>query len=221
MIEAGVDRCGCTFSAFPLWAFQFSGRRLFTALGYSRHAIFFSLLAQCGDRGAADAAAAKVDSGVNGVFLAEPVSMPRRAGLLRDHVFYALPQIEGIVTNLEQKDPALEYNCSCSGVFLMIYWRKYSFSLERSLSITENYQSVYFSYLLCLRFIGCSFQSIWFSFRERRGRRGRRIQKKPPPGSGMPKRQGRRRSRQGGLTVQTCLVPEASGDVTYAMTRFP
>ena len=59
----------------------------------------FLTAAQGGDRGAADAAAAEGGiRGKRGVPGGAGLQCHRRAGLLRDHVFYALPQIEGIVT---------------------------------------------------------------------------------------------------------------------------
>ena len=74
MIEAGVDALRLYFFGFFFMAFQFSGQAAFTALGYSRHAIFFSLLRKAVIVVPLTLLLPKVGFGVNGVFLAEPVS---------------------------------------------------------------------------------------------------------------------------------------------------
>ena len=74
MIEAGVDALRLYFFGFFFMAFQFSGQAAFTALGYSRHAIFFSLLRKAVIVAPLTLLLPKVGFGVNGVFLAEPVS---------------------------------------------------------------------------------------------------------------------------------------------------
>ena len=55
-------------------AFQFTGQSSFTALGYSKHAIFFSLLRKAVIVAPLTLLLPRVGFGVNGVFLAEPIS---------------------------------------------------------------------------------------------------------------------------------------------------
>ena len=74
MIEAGVDAMGLYFFGFFFMAFQFTGQSAFTALGDSRHAIFFSLLRKAVIVAPLTVLLPKIGFGVNGVFLAEPVS---------------------------------------------------------------------------------------------------------------------------------------------------
>ena len=75
MLEAGVPALRLYFFGFFFMAFQFAGQSAFTALGYSKQAIFFSLL-----RKAVIVAPLTVvlprlwGLGVDGVFLAEPIS---------------------------------------------------------------------------------------------------------------------------------------------------
>lgn len=74
MIEAGVDAMRLYFFGFFFMAFQFTGQSAFTALGDSRHAIFFSLLRKAVIVAPLTVLLPKIGFGVNGVFLAEPVS---------------------------------------------------------------------------------------------------------------------------------------------------
>ena len=72
MIAAGVNAMRLYFFGFFFMAFQFTGQSAFTALGYSRHAIFFSLLRKAVIVAPLTILLPKL--GVDGVFLAEPVS---------------------------------------------------------------------------------------------------------------------------------------------------
>lgn len=74
MIEAGVGALRLYFFGFFFMAFQFTGQSAFTALGYSRHAIFFSLLRKAVIVAPLTILLPRLGLGVNGVFLAEPVS---------------------------------------------------------------------------------------------------------------------------------------------------
>lgn len=74
MIEAGVGALRLYFFGFFFMAFQFTGQSSFTALGYSRHAIFFSLLRKAVIVAPLTILLPKLGLGVDGVFLAEPIS---------------------------------------------------------------------------------------------------------------------------------------------------
>ena len=74
MIEAGVDALRLYFFGFFFMAFQFTGQSSFTALGYSRHAIFFSLLRKAVIVAPLTILLPRLGLGVDGVFLAEPIS---------------------------------------------------------------------------------------------------------------------------------------------------
>ena len=74
MIEAGVGALRLYFFGFFFMSFQFSGQSAFTALGYSRHAIFFSLLRKAVIVAPLTLLLPKLGFGVDGVFLAEPIS---------------------------------------------------------------------------------------------------------------------------------------------------
>lgn len=74
MIEAGAGALHLYFFGFFFMAFQFTGQSAFTALGYSRHAIFFSLLRKAVIVAPLTILLPKLGLGVNGVFLAEPIS---------------------------------------------------------------------------------------------------------------------------------------------------
>ncbi len=74
MITAGVNAMRLYFFGFFFMAFQFTGQSAFTALGYSRHAIFFSLLRKAVIVAPLTILLPKLGFGVDGVFLAEPVS---------------------------------------------------------------------------------------------------------------------------------------------------
>ena len=74
MIEAGVGALRLYFFGFFFMAFQFTGQSTFTALGYSRYAIFFSLLRKAIIVAPLTILLPRLGLGVNGVFLAEPIS---------------------------------------------------------------------------------------------------------------------------------------------------
>ena len=111
LLEAGIPAFRIYFSLFPFMSLQMSGQCCFVALGRSRHAIFFSLL-----RKALLVTPLVVvlpplwGLGVNGVFLAEPISnlvgglacyitmllaVYRPLGLLADHTEAAPAQPAG------------------------------------------------------------------------------------------------------------------------------
>ncbi len=74
MIGTGVHAMRLYFFGFFFMSFQFTGQSTFTALGYSRHAIFFSLLRKAIIVTPLTLLLPKLGLGVDGVFLAEPVS---------------------------------------------------------------------------------------------------------------------------------------------------
>ncbi len=74
MIEAGADAMRLYFFGFFFMAFQFTGQSAFTSLGDSRHAIFFSLLRKAVIVAPLTVLLPKMGFGVDGVFLAEPIS---------------------------------------------------------------------------------------------------------------------------------------------------
>lgn len=74
MIEAGIDALRLYFFGFFFMAFQFTGQSAFTSLGYSRHAIFFSLLRKAVIVAPLTVLLPRIGFGVDGVFLAEPIS---------------------------------------------------------------------------------------------------------------------------------------------------
>lgn len=74
MIGAGANALRLYFFGYFFMAFQFTGQSAFTALGYSRHAIFFSLLRKVVIVVPLTLLLPKLGTGVNGVFLAEPIS---------------------------------------------------------------------------------------------------------------------------------------------------
>ncbi len=74
MLEAGTGAMGLYFFGFFFMAFQFAGQSSFTALGYARHAIFFSLLRKAVIVAPLTVLLPKFGLGVDGVFLAEPIS---------------------------------------------------------------------------------------------------------------------------------------------------
>ena len=75
LLDAGIPAFRIYFATFAFMAFQFIGQAVFVALGRSKNAVFFSLL-----RKAFIVAPLTLllpfcfDLGVNGVFLAEPIS---------------------------------------------------------------------------------------------------------------------------------------------------
>ncbi len=74
MIEAGIGALRLYFFGFFFMAFQFTGQSAFTSLGYSRHAIFFSLLRKAVIVAPLTVLLPRIGFGVDGVFLAEPIS---------------------------------------------------------------------------------------------------------------------------------------------------
>ena len=74
MMEAGEKALRMYFFGFFFMAFQFTGQSSFTALGYSKHAIFFSLLRKAVIVAPLTLLLPRLGLGVNGVFLAEPIS---------------------------------------------------------------------------------------------------------------------------------------------------
>ena len=74
MLDAGVGALRLYFFGFFFMAFQFAGQSAFTALGYSKQAIFFSLLRKAVIVAPLTVLLPKLGFGVDGVFLAEPIS---------------------------------------------------------------------------------------------------------------------------------------------------
>ena len=74
MLEAGEKALHLYFFGFVFMAFQFTGQSSFTALGYSKQAIFFSLLRKAVIVAPLTILLPRMGLGVDGVFLAEPIS---------------------------------------------------------------------------------------------------------------------------------------------------
>lgn len=74
MMEAGEKALRLYFFGFFFMAFQFTGQSSFTALGYSKYAIFFSLLRKAVIVAPLTVLLPQLGFGVDGVFLAEPIS---------------------------------------------------------------------------------------------------------------------------------------------------
>lgn len=74
MIDPGVAALHLYFFGFVFMAFQFTGQSTFTALGYSRQAIFFSLFRKVIIVVPLTILLPQIGFGVDGVFLAEPIS---------------------------------------------------------------------------------------------------------------------------------------------------
>lgn len=74
IIEAGVGAIHIYFFGFIFMALQFSGQSVFQALGDAKHAIFFSLLRKVIIVVPLTFLLPQMGFGVNGVFLAEPIS---------------------------------------------------------------------------------------------------------------------------------------------------
>ena len=74
MVEVGIDALKIYFFGFVFMAFQFAGQSTFQALGDAKHAIFFSLLRKAFIVVPLTLVLPMLGFGVNGVFLAEPVS---------------------------------------------------------------------------------------------------------------------------------------------------
>lgn len=73
-IEIGAKALNLYFFGFIFMSFQFTGQSTFTALGYSKQAIFFSLLRKAVIVTPLTFLLPGLGFGVNGVFIAEPVS---------------------------------------------------------------------------------------------------------------------------------------------------
>ena len=73
-LEAGPKALRLYFFGFFFMAFQFAGQSVFQALGYARRAIFFSLLRKAVIVVPLTLILPGIGYGVNGVFLAEPIS---------------------------------------------------------------------------------------------------------------------------------------------------
>lgn len=74
MLEAGTGALHMYFFGFFFMAFQFTGQSAFTALGYSKQAVFFSLLRKAVIVAPLTVLLPKLGLGVDGVFWAEPIS---------------------------------------------------------------------------------------------------------------------------------------------------
>jgi len=74
LLEAGVPAIRTYFFGFVFMSFQFSGQSTFQALGKAKQAIFFSLLRKAIIVIPLTLILPRVGMGVNGVFIAEPIS---------------------------------------------------------------------------------------------------------------------------------------------------
>lgn len=74
MIDIGISALKIYFFGFVFMAFQFAGQSTFQALGDAKHAIFFSLLRKAFIVVPLTFILPIIGFGVNGVFLAEPIS---------------------------------------------------------------------------------------------------------------------------------------------------
>ena len=74
MIDVGIGALKIYFFGFVFMAFQFAGQSTFQALGDAKHAIFFSLLRKAIIVTPLTIILPMIGFGVNGVFLAEPIS---------------------------------------------------------------------------------------------------------------------------------------------------
>ena len=74
MINTGIEALKIYFFGFVFMAFQFAGQSTFQALGDAKHAIFFSLLRKAFIVVPLTFILPSIGFGVNGVFLAEPIS---------------------------------------------------------------------------------------------------------------------------------------------------
>ena len=74
MVDIGIDALKIYFFGFVFMAFQFAGQSTFQALGDAKHAIFFSLLRKAIIVTPLTIILPMMGFGVNGVFLAEPIS---------------------------------------------------------------------------------------------------------------------------------------------------
>lgn len=74
IIEKGPEALGLYFFGFFFMSFQFAGQTVFQALGYAKRAVFFSLLRKVVIVVPLTILLPLMGLGVNGVFLAEPIS---------------------------------------------------------------------------------------------------------------------------------------------------
>lgn len=74
MVEPGVHALHLYFFGFIFMAFQFAGQSVFQALGYAKHAIFFSLFRKAIIVAPLTVLLPMAGFGVDGVYIAEPVS---------------------------------------------------------------------------------------------------------------------------------------------------
>ena len=74
LLAIGPHALHLYFFGFFFMAFQFAGQTAFTALGFARHAIFFSLLRKAVIVVPLTLLLPRMGLGVNGVYLAEPIS---------------------------------------------------------------------------------------------------------------------------------------------------
>ena len=74
LLAAGPQALHIYFFGFFFMSFQFSGQTVFQALGFARHTVFFSLLRKAVIVVPLALLLPRLGFGVNGVFLAEPVS---------------------------------------------------------------------------------------------------------------------------------------------------
>ena len=74
MLEAAPHALHLYFFGFFFMSFQFAGQTAFQALGYAKHAIFFSLLRKAVIVAPLTLLLPRLGLGVDGVFLAEPIS---------------------------------------------------------------------------------------------------------------------------------------------------
>ena len=74
MLESGIMALKIYFFGFVFMAFQFAGQSTFQALGDAKHAVFFSLLRKAIIVAPLTVLLPIMGFGVNGVFLAEPIS---------------------------------------------------------------------------------------------------------------------------------------------------
>ena len=74
MVEQGISALKIYFFGFVFIALQMAGQSSFQAMGDARHAIFFSLLRKAVIVAPLTVLLPMLGFGVNGVFLAEPIS---------------------------------------------------------------------------------------------------------------------------------------------------
>ena len=74
LLAAGERALQIYFFGFFFMAFQFTGQSSFTGLGFSKQAIFFSLLRKAVIVAPLTVLLPRFGLGVNGVFVAEPIS---------------------------------------------------------------------------------------------------------------------------------------------------